>query len=128
MAHPRKIVTLLLLSAGCTRAAPPPPPAAVTAPPPPPAAVTAPAPGGIAPAPRPHTVAIATAPLDDGHAPPALIALRGELGATGPAAVTTPARFRPLCDADGYPVVGNVATKGELYQPSAFCRVIREGR
>jgi hypothetical protein len=36
-------------------------------------------------------------------------------------------RFRPLCDRDGYPLVGNVANKENMYQPSAFCADVRKG-
>ena len=38
------------------------------------------------------------------------------------------ARFRPLCDADGYPLVGNIATKGQTIgsQPSELCTLVRE--
>src|SRR4051812_159488 len=36
------------------------------------------------------------------------------------------ARFRPLCDKDGYPLVGNIASKGDMYQPSELCRDVRK--
>jgi hypothetical protein len=36
------------------------------------------------------------------------------------------ARFRPLCDQEGYPLVGNVASKGDMYQPSQFCSDVRK--
>jgi hypothetical protein len=37
-------------------------------------------------------------------------------------------RFRALCDADGYPLVGNVATKGRdaMRQPSSVCARVRK--
>ncbi len=40
-------------------------------------------------------------------------------------------RFRPLCDAQGYPLVGNVARKGgdsgdKVLQVSQFCRELRQ--
>jgi hypothetical protein len=38
------------------------------------------------------------------------------------------AHFRPLCDADGYPVVGNVMRKASGYQASRFCAAIRENK
>jgi hypothetical protein len=38
------------------------------------------------------------------------------------------AHFRPLCDKDGYPLVGNVIRKSMGYQPSAFCAEIRKTR
>ena len=34
--------------------------------------------------------------------------------------------FRPLCDAEGYPLVGNAARKGPGFQPSQFCAEVRE--
>jgi hypothetical protein len=34
--------------------------------------------------------------------------------------------FRPLCDADGYPLVGNIANKRGVYQPSKFCAEVRK--
>jgi len=34
--------------------------------------------------------------------------------------------FRPLCDKDGYPLVGNIANKGDMYQPSQFCSDVRK--
>jgi len=36
------------------------------------------------------------------------------------------ARFRPLCDGDGYPLVGNLVEKASMYQPSEFCREVRQ--
>jgi hypothetical protein len=36
------------------------------------------------------------------------------------------ARFRALCDKDGYPVVGNIANKNNMYQPSQFCADVRK--
>jgi hypothetical protein len=35
------------------------------------------------------------------------------------------ARFRPLCDAEGYPLVGNLATKASGMQPSEYCTIVR---
>jgi len=35
-------------------------------------------------------------------------------------------RFRPLCDKDGYPLVGNMANKSNVYQPSQFCSDVRK--
>lgn len=35
--------------------------------------------------------------------------------------------FKPMCDAEGYPLVGNIAVKGDqANQPSAVCKLIRE--
>ena len=66
-------------------------------------------------------------PPDDDHAKPELLKLRAELyHSTADAAKKQLAHFRPLCDADGYPLVGNIATKGERFQPSELCAVVRE--
>jgi hypothetical protein len=35
-------------------------------------------------------------------------------------------RFRSLCDKDGYPLVGNIANKSNMYQPSQFCADVRK--
>lgn len=35
-------------------------------------------------------------------------------------------RFRPLCDREGYPLVGNVTRKQGLFQPSQFCAEVRK--
>ncbi len=79
-----------------------------------------------------------TPPPDD-EASPELLELRAQLAETGQqAARETKPRFRPLCDADGYPLVGNLVPKTpddmggyyiELpippYQPSEFCAEVR---
>jgi hypothetical protein len=49
---------------------------------------------------------------------------RPDRSARGPARADV-ARFRPLCDPDGYPRVGNLVEKRNLYQPSEFCREVR---
>jgi hypothetical protein len=59
---------------------------------------------------------------------PKLVTLRGELGASHDraAAQARAGHFRPLCDADGYPLVGNVVTKAPSgVQPSEFCADVR---
>jgi len=67
------------------------------------------------------------APPDDAQAPRALIELRGELiGAGHDKAQAGVARFRALCDADGYPLVGNMVGKRGVYQPSEFCSDVRK--
>jgi hypothetical protein len=66
----------------------------------------------------------APAPLDES----ALMGLRGELSTAGrDGAMKDPKHFRPLCDKEGYPLVGNMVRKvpGEQYQPSAFCAELR---
>lgn len=66
-------------------------------------------------------------PPSDEKAPPALIKLRGELLGTSREKVQQkPGHFRPLCDKDGYPLVGNMASKGNVYQPSEFCAEVRK--
>ncbi len=59
---------------------------------------------------------------------PKLIALRTELENGSPAeAVAKTAHYRPLCDKDGYPLVGNLARKSPEpgLEPSQFCADIR---
>jgi hypothetical protein len=121
--RPRTIVTVLLLSAGCTKA----PPAADR---PPPAADRPPPAGMPAKAPPPPPVVTAPPP------PPPPEALNRELAKelkrSGLAAAkAAPARFRALCDADGYPLVGNVgaskAPPPEGYAETlAFCEFVRD--
>jgi hypothetical protein len=61
-------------------------------------------------------------PKDD----PALKALLAELERAGrDVAMTQIEHFRPLCDKDGYPLVGNLARKGPTYGPLAFCGELR---
>ena len=68
-------------------------------------------------------------PPPDQQAPRALIELRADLfGVGAERAKQQMSRFRPLCDADGYPLVGNVAGKGGVYQPSQFCAEVRKAR
>ena len=66
-------------------------------------------------------------PPPDEKVKPALLQMRTELRAmTHENAVKALPRFRALCDADGYPLVGNIATKGEddRIQPSEACRLL----
>jgi hypothetical protein len=66
-------------------------------------------------------------PPDDAHAPQALRELRGALMNAGhDRAQADVARFRALCDQDGYPLVGNLVEKRNFYQPSEFCREVRQ--
>jgi hypothetical protein len=58
---------------------------------------------------------------------PDLVSLRSELVETAQAtALTEMPHFRPLCDDQGYPLVGNVAAKVVGYQPSEFCAEVRK--
>jgi hypothetical protein len=59
---------------------------------------------------------------------PKLVALRGELDIAGrESALAKETHFRPLCDEEGYPLVGNLVRKspGQPFQPSAFCAEVR---
>lgn len=75
--------------------------------------------------PRPAT---RPAPPADSAVPERLLALRADLLRAGrDKAQAEVARFRPLCDGDGYPLVGNIAAKGDKwYQPSQFCSDLRK--
>ena len=68
-------------------------------------------------------------PVPKKEGPSMIEALREELLPLTPSAAREREdRFRPLCDADGYPLVGNAIQKtigGPGYQPSAFCADVR---
>ncbi len=125
-------VAITAATAGCNKAVVPDPSTEPTA-----EAITqqAPAPSSAEPghateAPSPQVTA-APPPERPASNDPALLALRAELKAAGREAVFAKvAHFRPLCDKDGYPLVGNlVMGKGdnhEGYQPSAFCDEVRK--
>lgn len=67
------------------------------------------------------------APPPDAQVSKAMIELRNDLLRAGKdKAQTNLARFRPLCDKDGYPLVGNMANKNNVYQPSQFCSDVRK--
>lgn len=125
--------TAPITSATPTSADVAPPPVATTTSPAPvdaPAVATASTPPEqpVAPASHVTTPELVPEPLDDGKAPTNLISLREELfhsGYGGEKAFANVAHFRPLCDAQGYPVVGNVMRKASGYQPSAFCGELR---
>lgn len=66
-------------------------------------------------------------PPADEQASRALLDLRADMMKAGrDRAQTDVARFRPLCDKDGYPLVGNLVGKTNVYQPSEFCRDVRK--
>lgn len=68
-------------------------------------------------------------PPPDAEVPAALIELRAELFEAGPEqALKQVPRFRALCDDEGYPLVGNVVRKGDVYQPSQFCAAVRSSK
>ncbi len=131
---PSKILAVALGAAsGCTPPpAPAPAPAAdvIIAPEPRATAAEAPPPSEDATragAPAPPEAAAEARRAPPEPAAPALVALREELlDQDRDQALAAATRFRPLCDADGYPLVGNVMRKsGPLYQPSAFCSDVR---
>jgi hypothetical protein len=65
-------------------------------------------------------------PPPDAKVSKELLALRGKLLRTPPVEVRSgAAKFRALCDEWGYPLVGNVASKGDVYQPSELCADVR---
>ena len=65
-------------------------------------------------------------PPPDAKVDPRLLELRADLMRKDRDAVLADVKaFRPLCDAEGYPLVGNLATKGVMFQPSAFCAHVR---
>jgi len=98
MARTHRLLTVLLLAA----------PAAAS-----------PSPASPPPAHRP--------PPADAQVSPALRELRADVMKAGrDKAQADVARFRPLCDADGYPLVGNLVEKATMYQPSEFCRDLRQ--
>ncbi len=81
------------------------------------------------------TAALA-APAPDDQVPYELLELRDELVNAGErAALDDMPRYRPLCDAEGYPLVGNVLPKDSdesvfvymdpTFQPSEFCKQVR---
>jgi hypothetical protein len=98
----------------------------------PPAQPEAPAPAATADSPQaPSAVATAQSPSAPAFSnDPKLLALRTELLAKDrSSAMAQSARFLPLCDKDGYPLVGNLIRKGDpvKYQPSQFCQEVRRG-
>lgn len=126
---PYKILAVAALSAGCVSSprAEPPAASASVPPPAPPETPAASAPAPSAPAPASGDAADPSGPSDPrGDAARSLDALRDELEADGDA-LTRIAHYRPLCDARGYPLVGNVIRKGPSprVQPSALCASVR---
>lgn len=70
----------------------------------------------------------APSPPPDSEVPSALLELREQLLARSrKEAIAQMKAFRPLCDAQGYPLVGNVVRKGDTeIQPSTFCQEVRK--
>lgn len=131
----RTIMTVAILSAGCgtsgtTRQAPASGPTAPAAP------ATVATTTTTAPAPAPTTTVLAVpAPVTAAAAPmatndpAALKRLAMELREAAPADVGARlAHFRPLCNAQGFPLVGNLVTKSmspEAQPITAFCADVR---
>lgn len=66
-------------------------------------------------------------PPPDARVEKELLELRARMLRTPRAkARASAAKFRALCDSYGYPLVGNVAAKGDAYQPSELCADVRE--
>jgi hypothetical protein len=128
---PRKILAVALTAVtGCAGRASTPVPEVQAEPPAPTAAAQAP---GAMPAPAPTAIAEPPPALQPRSNDPALFELQGELfRTTRDAALANVAHFRPLCDADGYPLVGNAMSKSTGkpepggYQASAFCSDVRK--
>jgi hypothetical protein len=74
----------------------------------------------------PHT------PQPDEKAKPALLKLRQELFQFRDSDIKDKElpRFKALCDAEGYPLVGNIMQKGDddRMQPSKVCRMLNPKR
>lgn len=71
------------------------------------------------------TTAWAKPPADD-KVPAPLLELRTKLFDAGEQGARDDVpRFRALCDAEGFPLVGNAIRKSNMYQPSAFCALVR---
>lgn len=76
----------------------------------------------------PSAAAQHAAPPSDDKADSKLLALREKLYAAGKQkALADEATYRPLCDADGYPLVGNLARKSPEgpFLASDFCAEVR---
>lgn len=130
---PRTILTTPVLAvvalshAACSRTVEAPSsPRPEAASPPSPAAIDS----AIARASEPSTSA-KPAPAPGADEDPALRAMREELLNSGRVkALAAIEHFRPLCDKDGYPLVGNVLRKSPHaeYQPSQLCAEVRKAR
>jgi hypothetical protein len=117
-----KILAVTVTTAGCARSVAP---EVQAEPASAPTATATPTPAAEPPAAEP--VALPPAPTSQD---PALVSLRGELEPLTPAeALARQPRFRPLCDRDGYPLVGNAMRKSPTgLEPSSFCALLRGGK
>lgn len=136
----RKILTVVLLSAGCGSAATKSTPSTSATPTAAPRTAEVPVTqvaglrqvAGVQHVAAPSIMAMppSTPPpiLGDDAQPRERLELRAALYRGGPdAARLTMERFRALCDADGYPLVGNVANKGMRYEVADYCKDVRNG-
>ncbi len=74
----------------------------------------------------PATAAAAVAPRPTGAPSAALLRLRDALADGDEELILrNPGRYRALCDAEGYPLVGNVADKVDGMHASDLCEVVR---
>ena len=139
MPHQRKILTVVLLSAGCgasSSRALAPTTTATRVPTPDLAAASNPSAAepvaalelvSTPPAP-PRAPAPTTPPAvkPDREQPEEILHLRSELYRADRGELAAHhARFRALCDEHGYPVVGNVASKSMRHDVSGFCEDVR---
>lgn len=142
----RKILTVVLLSAGCGATAAR-PKVATPAPAPAPAPTRVPVPAVAASEAKhepvltavsmtpPAPVARSRPALDsetraaiksDNEQPENLLQLRSELYRSDELTINVAnAKFRALCDEHGYPVVGNVASKSMRHDVSSYCEDVR---
>jgi len=110
--RPYKVLAVALSAAACHKPAPDPVPE-------------------TSQAPAPRATPARSAPPPDPEVPTALLALRAELETVAaPEALARLSHFRPLCDAEGYPLVGNMARKAppgadRNAAPSTFCAAVR---
>jgi hypothetical protein len=129
----RKILTVVLLSAsaGCGASASSSKPVATT---PPPARVPVQEVAASAALIEPVLVAsaIPARPVippivkDDSEQTEEIMRLRSELYGSDDLTISVShAKFRALCDENGYPVVGNVASKSMRHDVSSFCEDVR---
>jgi hypothetical protein len=134
----RTIATVVILSAGCgtsgtARSSGRPAPVVASATPE--MAVAPATPAAPAPAVTSLPAPVSAAAVTSSVAPIDLEALADQLRGTPREQVAaSDARFRPLCDAAGYPLVGNLITKEsaslrrQRYDVSDHCAAIRSAR
>lgn len=123
----RKILTVVLLSAGCGASS-----SRTPAPAPAPSRVPVPEVAATATTTADEpvvTVSLVSAPpqiVPDEQQPESVMQLRNELYRASDADLAEHhATFRALCDANGYPVVGNVASKSMRHDVSGYCQDVR---